>query len=155
MNSIPPKRARTPTKGWHDIAIGEIGGNSPHWNPGYDILEAAANVIQRLEYLPKGQVDWPALIRDLPRFTLLSEILRRHSFNLEAWGELSDFSVEKGGADEEGNPAKWASPWESDWVYGWLSMNHDHKRRIFRDFEVLTQRLEEYPPLANFLGQRK
>jgi hypothetical protein len=135
--------------------MGEIGGNRPHWNPGYDILEAAADVVQLLEYLPKEQVEWPALLRDLPRFTLLPEILRRHSFGLGAWSELQDFHLEKGGVDEEGHPDKFASPWEGDWVYGWLSMNHDNKRSIFRDFEVLTRRLEDYPPLSSFLGQRK
>jgi hypothetical protein len=155
MNSIPPKKTRTPTKGWHDIATGEVGGGGLHWNPGYDILEAAENVIRRLEHLPPGHVEWQHLVHDLPRFKGLPEILRRGSFSFDAWDELQDFSVQKGGVDEEGNPDKWADPWESDWVFAWLSMNHDNKRQIFRDFEVLTRRLEEYPPLAPFLGRRQ
>jgi hypothetical protein len=149
MNSIPPKRVRTPTQGWHDVATGEIGGKGLLWHPGYAMLEAAESAIQRLEHLPAAGIDWQSLLHDLQRFKHLPDILRRHSFSFDAWDEIEDFSVHKGGVDEEGNPAKWADPWESDWVYGWLSMDHSNKRRIFRDFEILTKRIRGYPPLAH------
>jgi hypothetical protein len=151
MNGPPPQRPRTPTKGWHEIASGEIG-NVLNWQPGYGILEAAESTIGRLENIPAGDIDWHQLLRGLPRFESLPEILRRRSFSFVAWGEIPDFSVLEGSIDEDGNPDEDEDEdsWAGNSVFMWLSMKHDNKRRIFKDFEVLTHRLDEYPPIARF-----
>jgi len=137
-------RVRTPTKGWHEIASGDIG-DILHWKPGYEILQGGQSVIGCLGWLDSGKIDWPSLIGGLPRFAALPGILREGYFGFLKWSEIDGFhAIEGEGQEETGSMS-------GEWTHMWLEMEHSQKRRIFRDFEVLTKRLESYPPLSRYL----
>lgn len=143
MNGNPKKRAPTPTKGWHEVASGDIG-DMLYWRPGYDVLAEGESAIGTLENIEATDIDWDHLIRRLPRFAFLPALLRERSFSFLAWGEVDGFSAIEGDNQEE------TGSMSGEWTRMWLHMDHGRKRQIFRDFEVLTNRLREYPPLSRF-----
>ena len=79
MSGNRKRRARTPTKGWRQIASGDIG-DVLYWEPGYDVLEDGENAIGLLENINSTEIDWARLIQGLPRFTFLPDLLRQRSF---------------------------------------------------------------------------
>ncbi len=137
------KRVRTPTKGWHQVASGDIG-DMLYWEPGYDVLSEGESAIGTLENMDWSDIDWNHLIQRLPRFEFLPALLRERSFSFLAWGEVDGFYALEGDNQEE------TGSMSSEWTRMWLEMDHNKKRRIFHDFEVLTNRLYQYPPLARF-----
>lgn len=137
-------RVRTPTKGWHEIASGDIG-DILYWKPGYEILQGGQSAISCLDYLDSAAIEWASLIGGLPRFSALPEIVREGYFGFLKWGEIDGFHAIEGDRQEE------SGSMSGEWTHMWLEMDHSQKRRIFRDFEVLTKRLESYPPLSRYL----
>ena len=141
MSGNRKRRARTPTKGWRQIASGDIG-DVLYWEPGYDVLEDGENAIGLLENINSTEIDWARLIQGLPRFTFLPDLLRQRSFSFLAWGEVDGCHAIEGDNQEE------TGSMSGEWTRMWLEMDHDQKREIFRDFETLSRRLREYPPLS-------
>jgi len=138
------KRVRTPTSGWHEIASGDIG-DILHWKPGYEVLWRAESIIDLLQNLEPAAIDWGQLIRKMPRFSALPEILRGGYFGFLKWGDIDGFHAIEGDRQEE------TGSMSGEWTRMWLEMDHSKKRTIFRDFEILSQRLTEYPPLQRLL----
>lgn len=115
-----------------------------YWESGYEVLEGGENAIGALENMKLSEIDWDKLIHGLPRFAFLPDLLRRRSFSFLAWGEVDGFYALEGDNQEE------TGSMSGEWTHMWLQMDHDKKRQIFRDFETLTRRLREYPPLSRF-----
>jgi len=142
MTSDEKHLVETPSSGWHEIASGDIG-DILYWQPGYEVLEDAEVAIGLLETLDTDEIAWDELIRGLPRFAFLPELLQRRSFGFTAWEAVDGFFVREGDRNEE------TGSMSGEWTHMWLSMNHDEKTEMFHDFEELTRRLNEYPPFAD------
>jgi hypothetical protein len=76
MTSDEKRLVETPSSGWHEIASGDIG-DILYWQPGYEALEDAEVAIGLLENLDTDEIAWDELIRGLPRFAFLPELLQR------------------------------------------------------------------------------
>lgn len=97
------------------------------------------------QYLRPAPIDWDQLLRKLPRFAALPWIIREGYFGFLKWGEIDGFHAIEGDRQEE------TGSMSGEWTHMRLEMDHSQKRKIFRDFEVLTKRLESYPPLSRYL----
>lgn len=135
MTGDHKRRIRTPTKGWHEIASGDIG-DILHWQPGYEVLQRGESAISLLENLDVDSIDWDYLTHRLSRFACLKHLIRERAFEFLAWDHIDGFSAVEGDRQEE------TGSMSGEWTQMWLWMNHDHKRKIFRDFEELICGLE-------------
>lgn len=138
------RRVRTPSKGWHEVACGYIG-DSLNWRSGYGELEDLGSYINLLCNLGSTPIDWDYLLKDLPRFAFLRDLLPRRSFGPIAYGEIDGVFATEGDRNQE------TGSMSGEYTEVRIDMDHSKKRAIFKDCDTLISRLHSYPPLQPYL----
>jgi hypothetical protein len=128
---------------WSLAASGQLG-DAVYWEPGFEAVERARELLCYLENIGQKKVDWRYLLRGLPNLGAIETMDFPPLYTEDAFDEIDGFLALTEEPESNDRPGVSFSRIE---VY----IDREKRIRLIEQFEALSGRLENYKPLESYI----
>jgi len=126
---------------WVLAASGELG-DAVYWEPGFEAVERARDLLCSLEEIGQKKVDWRYLLQGLSNLSVIEKMSFPPLYTENAFDEIDGFLTITEEPENDDIPCMSFNRIE-------VFIDRENMERLIEQFEILSDRLENYDPLES------